>query len=224
MPCWVEQSQNKETEMNPISSFIYRSEQETRRNSKFSSRRYSFLSSRTSVTKPAHTSVLIYSPDEDPVPDDTSDGDYFSPSSQRVHLQRELTPVHIYSSRLCFIIFSDTTTIITVIVVIITGAVGTTALFFKSPGSCGGEARYSCTVTPSARETTGARLRYEAARFRARRRFSSGGNSNSWLFRTSGKKKNPLISNARSFRRLTKPSTARYKTKGEGGIAGRARL
>ncbi|MCJ8738783.1 hypothetical protein PDJAM_G00039710 [Pangasius djambal] len=35
--------------------------------------------------------------------------------------------------------------------------------------------RYSCTVTPSARETPGARSRYGAARFRARRRFSSEG-------------------------------------------------
>lgn len=77
--------------------------------------------------------------------------------------------MHILHATLCLIIF-------TIITTIIPRAVGTTAdLFIYLFLVPVGEARYSCTVTPSARETTRARSRYGAARFRARRRFSSDG-------------------------------------------------
>lgn len=137
-----------------------------------------------------------------------------------MHLQRELIPMHILHATLCLIIF-------TIITTIIPRAVGTTAdLFIYLFLVPVGEARYSCTVTPSARETTRARSRYGAARFRARRRFSSDGAVIVGCFARAPRreKKKSALSNARSFRRLTNPSTARYKTKAEGGTARRARL
>lgn len=90
--------------------------------------------------------------------------------------------------------------------------------FFLNLGFCSGEA-----LTPSARETTGARSRYGGARFRARPRFSSEGAVIVGCFARAPRKKSSP-SNARSFRRLTKASTARYEPKGEGGIARRAQL
>lgn len=129
MPCQahnlLEQSQGDWNEPQ-ILILIYRSEQETLRNTKFSSRHhFSFGTCSMQLEKTARgllyhrasdTSVLIYSPDVDPVPDD------LSPSSKRVHL----TPVHIILPTLYLIIFTTTTTTIIVIIISISIIITTT--------------------------------------------------------------------------------------------------